>query len=75
MGGRGRVVLLKSERRVKFRVVKTIRRWWPFVNAILSFVVGNERRVNFWRDNWHGEASFSVPSLSCLLLLGQRSLR
>ena len=44
---------------------KAIRNLWELVSCRISFMVGNGRRVKFWKDNWCGDEPFCVsfPSL------------
>ena len=49
---------------------KGIRMDWELESARISFRVGNERRVSFWKDRWCGDSScvsLFLPSLLCLL--------
>ena len=47
---------------------KIIRKEWYLVSSRLSFLVGDGRRVRFWKDNWFGALPFCVsfPSLFAL---------
>ena len=47
---------------------KAIRKEWYLVSSRLSFMVGNGRRMRFWKDNWCGALPFCVyfPSLFAL---------
>ena len=47
---------------------KGIRMDWDFVGSRISSLVGNRRRVRFWRDRWCGDSSLCVsfPSLFAL---------
>ena len=47
---------------------KAIRNLWKIVNCRISFLVGNERRLKFWKDKWCGDEPLSVsfPSLFAL---------
>ncbi|RVX15731.1 Twinkle-like protein, chloroplastic/mitochondrial [Vitis vinifera] len=38
---------------------KGIRMGWKLVSDRLAFIVGNGRRVSFWRDRWCGESPLS----------------
>ncbi|RVW67635.1 putative ribonuclease H protein [Vitis vinifera] len=38
---------------------KGIRMGWKMVSDRLAFIVGNGRRVSFWRDRWCGESPLS----------------
>ena len=40
---------------------KAIRREWHVVNSRHYFVVGKERRVEFWKDRWCGDSPICVP--------------
>ena len=48
---------------------KGIRMDWDFVGSRISFLVGNGRRVRFWRDRWCGDSLLCVsfPSLFALI--------
>ncbi|KAL6330269.1 hypothetical protein AAG906_040193 [Vitis piasezkii] len=50
---------------------KAIRLLWEFVSSRTLFVVGNGRRVKFWRDRWCGDEPLCVsfPSLFALASL------
>ena len=50
------------------RLLKSIRKLWVIVNNRISFFVGNERRVKFWKDKWCGNEflCMSFPSLFAL---------
>ena len=41
---------------------------WELVSSITLFVMGNGRRVKFWRDRWYGDEPLyvSFPSLFTL---------
>ena len=41
-------------------VWKAVRMDWELVGKEMAFVVGNGRRVKFWRDRWCGEESLRV---------------
>ena len=43
---------------------------WDIVGTRISFLVGNGRRVRFWRDRWCGDSPLSVsfPTLFALAL-------
>ena len=47
---------------------KAIRLLWEIVSSRTLFVVGNGRRVKFWRDRWCGDEPLclSFPSLFTL---------
>ena len=47
---------------------KGIRMNWDFVGFRILFLVGNGRRVRFWRDRWCGDSPLyvSFPSLFAL---------
>ena len=47
---------------------KGIRMDWELVSTQISFSVGNERMVRFWRDRWCGDCLLceSFPSLFAL---------
>ena len=70
--GRGDRCALAMRGGFRVGVWKTIQRCWPLVRNKLSFVVGNEQRIKFWKYTWLGATSLYVSSLICLLLLLQR---
>ena len=39
---------------------KGIRMDWDFVGSRILFLVGNGRRVRFWRDRWYGDSPLCV---------------
>ena len=47
---------------------KGIRADWKLVSDRMAFIVGNGRRVSFWRDRWCGESPLymTFPSLFAL---------
>ena len=47
---------------------KGIRMDWELVSDMMVFIVGNGRRVRFWRDKWCGDSPLCVsfPSLFVL---------
>ena len=47
---------------------KGIRMDWDFMGSRILFLVGNGRRVRFWRDKWCGDSPLCVsfPSLFVL---------
>ncbi|WJZ99896.1 hypothetical protein VitviT2T_018303 [Vitis vinifera] len=47
---------------------KGIRMGWKMVSDRLAFIVGNGRRVSFWRDRWCGESPLymTFPSIFAL---------
>nr|CAN69266.1 hypothetical protein VITISV_043642 [Vitis vinifera] len=47
---------------------KTLRKEWEVVKSRLVFVVGNGKRIKFWKDIWCGDESLCVsfPSLFAL---------
>ena len=49
---------------------KEIRKDWHLISSRLSFVVGNERRVKFWKDKWCGVIPLcdSFPTLFALVV-------
>ena len=49
---------------------KGIRMDWELVSNRLVFIVGNGRRVSFWRDKWCGDSPLcsSFPSLFALTI-------
>ena len=49
---------------------KGIRADWKLVSDRLAFIVGNGRRVSFWRDRWCGESPLCMtfPSLFALTI-------
>ena len=49
---------------------KGIRMDWKLVSDRLVFIVGNGRRVSFWRDRWCGDSPLcmSFPSLFALIV-------
>ena len=55
-------------REMKGRFWKAIRKKWGLVCSRISFLVGNRRRVKFWKDKWCGIASLG-SSFSSLFAL------
>ena len=49
-------------------VWKEIRKQWEFINMKISFKVGNESRVKFWKDRWCGEQPLCEIFLSLFTL-------
>ena len=52
------------------RVWKTIRNEWEGIRSRSHFLVGNERRIKFWKDLWYGHQALeeAFPSLfSCVV--------
>ena len=45
---------------------KGIRMDWELVGTRILFIVGNGRRVRFWRDRWCGDSPLCVFSLFAL---------
>ena len=38
---------------------KAIRKLWVIVNSRVSFFVGNDRRIKFWKNKWCGNVCLS----------------
>ena len=47
---------------------KVLRKWGHLVSNQFSFVVGDRKRIKFWKDRWCGDCSLYVafPSLFSL---------
>ncbi|RVW31813.1 hypothetical protein CK203_099472 [Vitis vinifera] len=52
MGGRGRLVFKRSEGAYGVRVWKAIRKYLEIIRSRSRFIVGNMRKVKFWKDLW-----------------------
>ena len=39
---------------------KAIRKLWDLVSCRLSFLVGNGKRIKFWKDKWCGDGPLNV---------------
>ena len=52
------------------RLWKTLRKEWEVVKSRLFFVVGNGKRIKFWKDIWCGDELLCVsfPSLFALVV-------
>lgn len=59
-------VLMRLKGVMDWEFWKAIQTWWLLVNNKLSFVVGNELMVKFWRNVWCGRHPFMVPTLPFL---------
>ena len=60
-GGARGLVFQGSEGWVWCGVVESNRGEWHVVNSRHYFVVGKERRVEFWKDRWCGDSPICVP--------------
>ena len=47
---------------------KGIRMGWKLVSDKLAFIVGNGRRVSFWRDRWCGKSALCMTFTSLFAL-------
>ena len=56
---------------------KAIRNLWELVSCRISFIVGNGRRIKFWKDKWCGDELVCVlfPLLFALAILEVGSVK
>ena len=53
---------------------KAIRLLWELVSSRTLFVVGNERRVKFWRDSWCEDERLCVSFPSLFILASSKEV-
>ena len=48
---------------------KAIRKYWNILSSRVAFLLGNGRRVKFWKDKWCGDKQLSIfPLFICFYL-------